>query len=73
MTTARTYQFKVLLSDNEKDWLQKLAEMAGLDPTNYVRQLIRREVGKSIVPNDVLVPVPVATAPPPTAAAVRKK
>lgn len=43
----RTIQFKVLLSDEEKSWLEDLANSKGLTPTDYVRTTIRDAYAKS--------------------------
>ena len=40
---ARPVQLKVLLSADEKESLQALADAGGLNVSDYLRQLIRRE------------------------------
>jgi Ribbon-helix-helix protein, copG family len=39
----RSVQLKVLLSTEERETLQELADDAGLSVSDYLRQLIRRE------------------------------
>jgi hypothetical protein len=46
MAVERHHQFKILLSNDEKAWLQTLADAKGLTPTDYLRQYIRDEVGR---------------------------
>lgn len=41
--TDRTKQLKVLLSDEEKDWLDALAQARGLTASDVLRQYIRNE------------------------------
>ncbi len=48
MAVERPHQFKILLSSDEKEWLQTLADAKGLTPTDYLRQYIRDEVGRDV-------------------------
>lgn len=58
MTVARTNQFKILLSDDEKTWLQALAEKRGLTPTDYVRLFIRDQIGIAVDASGRVTPRP---------------
>ncbi|HEY4012767.1 MAG TPA: CopG family transcriptional regulator [Polyangiaceae bacterium] len=41
MTSERTNQFKILLSDEEKAWLEEIAAARGLTSSDVLRQYVR--------------------------------
>lgn len=47
MTVDRPNQFKIRLSDEEVEWLDVLADAAGVTKTDYLRLLLRREHDRS--------------------------
>jgi predicted DNA-binding protein len=46
----REHQFKIRLSTEEVEWLEALAEKAGVTKTDYLRLLLRREWEQSPPP-----------------------
>jgi predicted DNA-binding protein len=54
----REHQFKIRLSSQEVEWLDELAEQAGVTKTDFLRLLLRRERERVSEPTARVKPKP---------------